>query len=466
MPRDRRGATRLLVGLASVCAAAGAGAQPTRPVTDSQSAAGASTTAATSSATATATAFVRALDRGAWAEAAAVAALAPPAGVTKEELLRGLWTQLVGQLGALAAIAPAPAVDDRGMQVVDVGARFARSEVTLRVVLGAAGKVTGFWVTPPRPAPYAPPAYVDVARIREESLTVGADPSLGATLTVPRDAAAPFPIAVLVHGSGPNDRDERVGANRPFRDLALGLATRGVAVLRYDKRTFAHPQALAGRRVTLDVEVIDDALAAVAAARRVPGADPGRVFVVGHSLGASVAPEIVARDGRAAGAVLLAPAGRPIGEVTLEQIEFLAGRARAAGQPTAPYDALRDQLRELAGRRLPPDVVVLGAPAWYWYDLDDRRPLDRARASHVPMLAVFGGRDYQVTVPDVAAWRAALAGHPAASVELRPTLNHLLVPGSGPSSPEEYQERPGHVEPALVERLATWILAQPRRATP
>jgi hypothetical protein len=222
---------------------------------------------------------------------------------------------------------------------------------------------------------------------------------------------------------------------------------------------------MAARPVTLDVETIDDAVAAVAAARALPGADPARVFVVGHSLGATFAPEIAERDGRVAGAVLLAPAGRPVAAAALDQVEYLARRARAAGQPAEAFDAARTQLAELVARRLAPDTPVLGAPASYWYDLDDRRPLDRARASRVPLLAAFGGRDYQVTAADADAWRRALAGRHDALVEVRPALNHLLVAGEGPSSPEEYQTRPGHVEGALVERLAAWMLAQPAATT-
>jgi dienelactone hydrolase len=448
--RLRTRVVRLALGAAAAVVARvpSVAAQPPRAVTDT-------------AAVGTATTFVRALERGAWADAAAVSALVPPAGTTQVALLRGLWTQLVGQLGTLAALETGPVSSRGDSRIVDLGGRFDRSEVTLRVVLGPTGKVSGFWVTPPRPPAYTPPPYADTARVREQELTLGADPPLGATFTAPRAHAGAFPVAVLVHGSGPNDRDERVGANRPFRDLALGLASRGVAVLRYDKRTYAHPRSLAGRRVTVDAETIDDAVAAVALARALPGADPARVFVVGHSLGGMLAPEIAARDGRAAGVVLLAPGGRPLAETAGEQAEYLAGRARAAGQPTAPYDALRAQLGDLAARRVAPDVVVLGAPASYWYDLDDRRPLERARALRVPMLAVFGGRDYQVTAADVAAWRGAFAGRADAAVEVRPALNHLLVPGEAPSSPEEYATRPGHVEAALVERLASWMLATP-----
>jgi dienelactone hydrolase len=336
---------RLAVGAAAAVVARvpGVAAQPPRVVTDT-------------AAVATATTFVRALERGAWVDAAAVSALVPPAGTTQVALLRGLWTQLVGQLGTLAALEAGPVAARGDSRIVDLGGRFDRSEVTLRVVLGPTGKVSGFWVTPPRPPAYTPPPYADTARVREQELTLGAEPPLGATFTAPRAHAGSFPVAVLVHGSGPNDRDERVGANRPFRDLALGLASRGVAVLRYDKRTYAHPRSLAGRRVTVDAETIDDAVAAVALARTLPGADPARVFVVGHSLGGMLAPEIAARDGRAAGVVLLAPGGRPLAETAGEQAEYLAGRARAAGQPTAPYDALRAQLGDLAARRVAPDV--------------------------------------------------------------------------------------------------------------
>lgn len=446
------GAAGVLAALAvaSLAAPPPATAQP-RPVTAPSAA----------SATTTATAFVRALDRADWIAAAASADLPPPPGApTTEAFLQAMWTQLLGRLGTLTTLGPGSAAAEGANQVVDVGARFARSEVTLRVVVGPAGKVVGFWITPPKPPAYTPPPYADLARVREVGLTVGAAPALPATLTLPRDPAGPFPVAVLVHGSGPNDRDERVAGNRPFKDLALGLAARGVAVLRYDKRTYAHPRALAGRRVTLDVETVDDALAALAAARAAPGADPARVFVIGHSLGATFAPEIAERDGRAAGAVLLAPAGRPLAEVTAAQLAFLAERARAAGRPTADFDAARRQMHELAARRLAPDVPVLGAPAWYWYDLDDRRPLERARASRVPLLSLFGGRDYQVTREDAAAWEQALARRAGAEVVTFPALNHLFVAGEGPSSPDEYQARPGHVDGALVDAVARWIGAQ------
>jgi pimeloyl-ACP methyl ester carboxylesterase len=209
----------------------------------------------------------------------------------------------------------------------------------------------------------------------------------------------------------------------------------------------------------VDAETIDDAVAAVAPRAHAPGRGPGGVFVVGHSLGGMLAPEIAARDGRAAGVVLLA---REDGRSPRPR----ASRPSTSRDAPAPPAADRT-IRRAAGavgrpRRAARRARRRGArpPASYWYDLDDRRPLERARGSGPDARGVRRPR-LPGTAPDVAAWRAALDGRAGAAVEVRPALNHLLVPGEGPSSPEEYQTRPGHVERELVERIARWVLAQP-----
>ena len=119
----------------------------------------------------------------------------------------------------------------------------------------------------------------------ERAVAVGAAPGLPGTLTLPAGTAR-VPAVVLVHGSGPHDRDETVGVNKPFLDLAEGLAAQGIAVLRYEKRTRVAPLSFIGRRFTVNDEVVDDAVAAVQLLRTEPGIDPARIVVVGHSLGA------------------------------------------------------------------------------------------------------------------------------------------------------------------------------------
>jgi predicted alpha/beta hydrolase len=128
-----------------------------------------------------------------------------------------------------------------------------------------------------------------------------------------------------VHGSGPLDRDETVFANKPFRDLAWGLASQGIAVLRYEKRTKQHAAKLGaiGGPWTLKEETIDDVLAAVALLRQTAGIEVTRIFVLGHSLGGMLIPRIGTRDAPIAGFIVLAGATRPLEDMILEQTTYL-----------------------------------------------------------------------------------------------------------------------------------------------
>ena len=147
------------------------------------------------------------------------------------------------------------------------------------------------------------PPYVDSEAFTEREVTVGrGEWSLPGTLSVPLQGDL-HPAVVLVHGSGPNDRDETIGANKPFKDLALGLASKGVAVLRYEKRTLEHGSKMASLMevLTPEEEVIEDALAAVSLLKETEGIDPDRIYVLGHSLGGTLAPRIAQGDPHIAG---------------------------------------------------------------------------------------------------------------------------------------------------------------------
>lgn len=173
-------------------------------------------------------------------------------------------------------------------------ATFRNGPVDLVVVLQASdGKVAGFFVQPQQPKPDGPDAPRGPGRAVEVEF---GDPEapLPGTLQIP-EGDGPFPAVVLVHGSGPQDRDERIGERRPFRDVAWGLAERGIASLRYDKRTkvYAGRMGVPTEELTVEHETVRDAVDAVAWLRAREEIDAGRVFVVGHSLGGMVAPRIV-----------------------------------------------------------------------------------------------------------------------------------------------------------------------------
>jgi len=390
-----------------------------------------------------------------------------------EAKLEALWTQIVTQAGPYEKRLGVRRDAVQRYRRVFVTAQFSGGVLDILWVFDAADRVAGLFVRPGKApsdsvgANAAP--YIDSARFEEVELTVGAPPwRLPATLTRPR-ATGPVPALVLVHGSGPNDRDETIGPNKPFRDLAQGLASQGIAVLRYEKRTRAYRDSLVASgglaRFTLAEETVDDAVAAVAAARGAKGIDPARVYVAGHSLGAMAAPRIAARDSVVAGIILLAAPSRPLQDLIVQQVGYLVGldgdtteaeRARLTEIQNAVH-----RIEALTAADSADTALVFGAPASYWLDLQGYDPVATAGALHRPMLILSGGRDYQVTAEDDHRWRAALEGRDEITFLRYPTLNHLFIPGEGPPNPVEY-DTPGHVAPTVIRDIAAWI----RRASP
>ena len=382
-------------------------------------------------------------------------------GVSPEKLST-VWDNIQAQAGAFVKRTGTTA-ETRGIYtVVTVGSDFERNKVEFIVTVDQAGDVAGLQARPAQPnVPYTPPDYANPAAYTEREITVGSGEwTLPGTLTMPV-GAGPFPALVLVHGSGPNDRDETFGPNKVFKDLALGLGSRGVAVLRYDKRTRVHAAKIGKQNpFTLKEETIDDAIAAVALLRTEPQIDAKRIFVLGHSLGGTAAPRIGAADAGIAGLVMMAGAVRPLEDTVLDQLQYLAEADGVTSD--AEKRALADvvKLKEMVSKLTPADVTstasIGGAPASYWLDLKGYDPPALAATLKQRLLVLHAGRDYQVTAPDFERWKAALAKHPAAEFKLYPALNHLFLPGQGKSLPQEYSV-PGHMPVQVIDDIAAWI---------
>lgn len=372
-----------------------------------------------------------------------------------------IWEQVTADRGQFVEVAEVGQARSGEFVVVDLLARFTNGTLLVRVPLRTVDaeprlRIAGLQFPPQSTGSYSPPAYADPATFTEETLSLDAQGCpLGATLTRP-DGPATVPGVVLVHGSGPNDRDETIGPNKPFRDLAWGLATRGVAVLRYDKRTSQCEVPPAD--FTLDRVVADDALVALDRLRSADGVRTDGVSVVGHSLGGMAAPRIAARDGDLAGAALLAANARPLHRLIPDQYEYLF---RLDGSLSASEEAQLADVRAAAGRvdagEYEPGEAVLGFPGAFWTSVADYDQVATATSLPLPRFLAQGGRDYQVP-PDTefGRWQDALGDDPAATLRTYPALNHLLIPGEGQPTPAEYQ-RPGNVGEALVADLAAWV---------
>ena len=366
------------------------------------------------------------------------------------------------QLGAFEKFLSAEPVLQRasGYSVYVFPCKFAKTEVDMQVSIDPKGDVAGlFFGAPAVLKTWTAPAYVNAEAFRESEVRiVTGQIDLPGTLTMPR-GEGPFPGIVLVHGSGPNDRDESHGPNRAFRDIAQGLASKGVAVLRYDKRTLVYPQSMGPDATILD-EAVDDATSALGLLRATKGVDPKRVSVLGHSLGGMMAPRIAAGDAKIWGMVILAGNTRPLEDLIDEQADYFASLSSKPGEEEkktyARLHAEAAKIRAVTETTQATEPIFGAGPA-YWRDLRKYNPAETAKALGCRILVLRGERDFQVSMKDFAGWKAALAGRKDVLFKSYPKLNHYFMEGEGPGSPAEYSA-PNHVSEAVLSDIAKWLL--------
>ena len=289
-------------------------------------------------------------------------------------------------------------------------------------------------------------------------------------LTLP-EGSGPFPAVVLVHGSGSSNLDEKVGKLTPFKDIALGLAERGIASVRYDKRSYAHGLKMVldkGHPITVREETIDDALLAARLLRSDSRIDADRVFLLGHSMGAMLAPRIEAEGGNFAGLILLAGTPRRLEEVLLEQtaeaVASMKGLTRKIGQKQLTqlrqtFDGLYDLSDEEAKQK----KVGGGTTLYYFKEMGQPTVEAWLQKTRKPMLVMQGEKDFQVKASvDFEMYRKLLEDRDNVTFRLYPGLNHAFVPARFYSIADAKKEftPERHIGPQVLDDLANWIKAQ------
>lgn len=316
-----------------------------------------------------------------------------------------------------------------------------------------------------------------------KELTIDLSWSVNGTLYQPRADSEPKALLILVHGSGPHAREEKVGGVSVFSDLAVGLTGRiNLAVFSFDKRTFTHQSrfaALPEEEITVFSETIDEVLALVEHFQN----RYERIALLGHSLGGSCIPHLMAKSSASAG-IMLAASYSPLEDLIIRQMRYLLKYAPESGLSETIVETTAKQVETLkfllaksseetaSAAEIPaegeerrngpsPNLspnLPLGLPFEYFQSLHKLNTNALAKALDKPVMIVQGERDYQVNMDEFEAWQALLSGNPNFTFKSYEKLNHLFVEGDvgALSVPSEYTKQ-ANLPDYLLDDIANFL---------
>ena len=371
-----------------------------------------------------------------------------------------VWSDIQSKLGEFVAIYDTKGISAQNAHAVVVKTAFTESCADISVTFNSKGQIQGFHYKPNTDSPqdHGAPTVQLPQGITERELTFGDEFPLGGTLTTP-DGEGPFPVVILVHGSGPHDRDETVKKIKVFRDMAWGLAQQGVATFRYDKRTYAHPASFTMESTAYD-ETAADAIHAAKLMTEQKEIDPNAIVVAGHSLGAIMIPKIAAETPEVSGYVMMAGAVTPLQDLLVIQTEYmmqLDGSLSATDKLNlSSLKGMRDNVNKLTPDSKLEPKALFNIPKAYWLYIKDYNPAEAAKAIEKPLMVTQGEGDYQVTMDEFNAIKSTLGDKENVSYKSYPGLSHLFTPAGDPPAPTDYDIE-ANVDTAVIDDLAEFV---------
>jgi len=380
--------------------------------------------------------------------------------------LKDVWAQIKSQYGEIKNIEEPQISKMTTSTLLVYPINYDKGGLNAQIAVNIFGNISGFFLSMrPESFAYTFPPYNDTTKYEEVNLKFG-DPNfeLGATITLPKNVQS-MPVVILVHGSGPHDRDESIGPNKPFKDIAGGLASNGIAVFRYEKRTKEHGAKLNIDMLNLYYETVEDVVYAIKYLENNGPKikiDKEKIFVLGHSLGGSLLPRISKQSDNIRGFISLAGMTRSIDQALMEQTYYIYNLDSVYDDSEKEdFELLKEQLLRVLSKDLtvdtPADSLPLNLPARYWLDFRSLYARKEAENINKPIVVLQGEADYQVTMEDFDGWKEALKGNNKSKFISYPGLNHLFMKGSTPKSiPQDYYQ-PGHIEPKVIQDIVNWV---------
>jgi hypothetical protein len=378
--------------------------------------------------------------------------------------MKMLWTGVQTQFGKYEKVVYLSTREKEDNRVSEYDLVFEKARFVLEVAENQDKRIAGFYL---KPSGYKLPPYATGARFGKENIKIkSGEFVLPGEILLPLNRKNP-PLAILVHGSGPNDRDESIGPTKVFYDLALGLAAEGIATLRYEKRTKVYDSLYKSAQFGLWEETIEDAIQAVHLAKQSTLIDTANIFIIGHSLGAMVAPYI-GNYSPATGVVMLAGPCRSLADLIADQSAYmmaLDGKMNKKDKKSLKaIENRRDKIKRGEFSESDPNADLLGYwPGKYWKSESIYMPLPQIDSLAKPLLILQGGRDYQVDpVKDFNPLKEKCSTKAHCKSALFESLNHLFISGTGAPNPSEYFKQ-GNVEESVILHIADWINSNTKR---
>lgn len=375
--------------------------------------------------------------------------------IISESFLRDqVWDFFVHSYGQYQEITAATVSQSQGYDIISVNTAFSKAKIRINIVFDQNKLIAGL-----NHALVGKTAIREMPKsIQEVAIEFGKkNLKLPGILTIPTNSQK-HPVVILVHGSGPNDRDQTIGPNKPFRDIAWGLAERDIASLRYDKRTLVHPDQFSNQFTVYD-ETIEDALLAVEYLKTLDNIDSSAIFVLGHSLGGMLMPRIAEKSPDARGFIIISAPVTPLEDLLVEQIKYIAEVdgviSTEEKESIIRTERVQAKIKKIIEQTATADEL-LGINPEYWLDLHGYNPAELAQKIIKPLIIIQGERDYQITMKEFQLWQEILGQRDNVDYISYPGLNHILIAGTGKSQPQEYYI-PGQVAQNLIEDLASWV---------
>ena len=369
-----------------------------------------------------------------------------------EAALKQAWDTTRASIGAFVGLYDTTNEEVQEYNVIHVVLQYENNGMKVSFTYNKSGELDGLWLS------YQP---IEVEAVSNEEFKIqidGDDYEISGMLTLPNNVDNP-PVAILVHGSGTNDMDETIGGNKPFRDIAHGLARQGIGTIRYNEYLLEHIEN-APSNYTIYDDSLNDASAAISYALTCNQVDSKQIYIIGHSLGGMMAPKIATDHEEVAGIILLAGSPRSLLEISLDQYKNLL---------EAEEDLSKEEKEELINQRIDEiqkinrlsgdkDEVILGVPASYWHSLNQIDHGEYAKNLEIPIHIMQGTEDFQVFVDiDYVQWQDILEDKDNVTFDLYEGLNHLFMESSGYKNVEEYLVK-STVAQEVIDDIAGYIL--------